>query len=68
MRLVSEAKFYEYAKIYENYYGTLKKNVDETIDRIVNKQFLPNTYHQTRSKNGLNLVRTKMFFNARYLS
>ena len=31
MRLVSEAKFYEYAKIYENYYGTLKKNVDDII-------------------------------------
>ena len=24
-------KFYEYAKIFENYYGTLKKNVDENI-------------------------------------
>ena len=31
MHLVSEAKFYEYAKIYENYYGTLKKNVDDII-------------------------------------
>ena len=51
----------------ENQLESLEKNVDETIDRIVNKQFLPNTYHQTRSKNGLNLVRTKMFFNARYL-
>ena len=29
--LISENKFYEYAKIFENYYGTLKKNVDETI-------------------------------------
>ena len=29
--LISEKKFYEYAKIFENYYGTLKKNVDETI-------------------------------------
>jgi guanylate kinase len=29
--LISKNKFYEYAKIFENYYGTLKKNVDETI-------------------------------------
>ena len=25
--------FYEYAKIFENYYGTLKKNVDEIIKK-----------------------------------
>ena len=30
-QLIDENKFYEYAKIFENYYGTLKKNVDETI-------------------------------------
>ena len=29
--LLRKKKFYEYAKIFENYYGTLKKNVDETI-------------------------------------
>ena len=29
--LINENKFYEYAKIFENYYGTLKKNVDEII-------------------------------------
>ena len=29
--LVDKNKFYEHAKIFENYYGTLKKNVDETI-------------------------------------
>ena len=28
--LIDEEKFYEYAKIFENYYGTLKK-CDETI-------------------------------------
>ena len=32
-KLLSENKFYEYAKIYENYYGTLKQNVDETIKK-----------------------------------
>jgi guanylate kinase len=30
-KLIEENKFYEYAKIFENYYGTLKKDVDETI-------------------------------------
>ena len=29
--LINKNKFYEHAKIYESYYGTLKKNVDETI-------------------------------------
>ena len=29
--LINKKKFYEYAKIFENYYGTLKKNVDQTI-------------------------------------
>jgi len=30
-KLINENKFYEYAKIFENYYGTLKENVDNTI-------------------------------------
>jgi guanylate kinase len=30
-KLINEGKFYEYAKIFENFYGTLKKNVDDTI-------------------------------------
>jgi len=30
-KLINEKKFYEYAKIFDNYYGTLKKNVDELI-------------------------------------
>ncbi len=30
-KLIDKNQFYEYAKIFENYYGTLKKNVDETI-------------------------------------
>jgi guanylate kinase len=29
--LINRNKFYEYAKIFENYYGTLKENVDKTI-------------------------------------
>ena len=31
--LINKRNFYEYAKIFENYYGTLKKNVDETIKK-----------------------------------
>ena len=27
--LIKQKKFYEYAKIFDNYYGTLKKNVDD---------------------------------------
>ena len=27
-KLISENRFYEYAKIFENYYGPLKKNLD----------------------------------------
>tara|TARA_B100000886_G_scaffold126373_1_gene85184 strand:- start:5934 stop:6533 length:600 start_codon:yes stop_codon:yes gene_type:complete len=30
-KLISDEKFYEHAKIFENYYGTLKKTVDEDI-------------------------------------
>ena len=29
--LIKKNEFYEYAKIFENYYGTLKKSVDENI-------------------------------------
>ena len=29
--LIKSNKFYEYAKIFENYYGTLKENVDQII-------------------------------------
>ena len=30
-RLINQGKFYEYAKIFDNYYGTLKKTVDDLI-------------------------------------
>ena len=32
-KLIKQNKFYEYAKIFNNYYGTLKKNVDENISK-----------------------------------
>ena len=32
-KLVSEGKFYEYAKIFDNYYGTLKETVNEMIKK-----------------------------------
>ena len=30
-KFINEGKFYEYAKIFDNYYGTLKENVDQII-------------------------------------
>ena len=30
-KLINEDKFYEYAKIFDNYYGTSKESVDQTI-------------------------------------
>ena len=30
-KLIDENEFYEYAKIFDNYYGTLKKSVDSLI-------------------------------------
>ena len=32
-QFIKEGKFYEYAKIFENYYGTLKKSVDQMIKK-----------------------------------
>ena len=32
-KLIKQKKFYEYAKIFENYYGTLKENVDKDIKK-----------------------------------
>ena len=32
-KLINESKFYEYAKIFENYYGTLKKSVDDMFEK-----------------------------------
>ena len=29
--MINDNKFYEYAKIFGNYYGTLKKNVDRSF-------------------------------------
>ena len=32
-KLIKEEKFYEYAKIFDNYYGTLRVTVDQTIKK-----------------------------------
>ena len=32
-KLIKEKKFYEYAKIFENYYGTSKETVDQMIKK-----------------------------------
>ena len=31
-KLINDNSFYEHAKIFDNYYGTLKKNVDSTLN------------------------------------
>jgi len=31
--LINDKEFYEYAKIFDNYYGTLKKNVDKILKK-----------------------------------
>ena len=44
--LINKNEFYEYAKIFENYYGTLKRNVDEiskTNDIIFDIDYLRRT-------------------------
>ena len=34
-KLIKEGKFYEYAKIFDNYYGTLKETVDKIIKKMI---------------------------------
>ena len=62
--LISENKFYEYAKIFENYYGTLKKNVDETIKRndIIFDIDWQGTKQLSKFKN-LNLIKIYLITN-----
>ena len=53
-KLINENKFYEYAKIFDNYYGTLKKNVDELIlknDLIFDIDWQQNTKQLSKFKN-----------------
>ena len=57
-KLIANNSFYEYAKIYENYYGTLKKNVDKTLkyNDIIFDIDWQGTKQLSRFKN-LNLVK-----------
>jgi len=59
--LVDKNKFYEHAKIFENYYGTLKTNVDETIlkNDIIFDIDWQGTKQLSRFKN-LNLIKIYM--------
>jgi guanylate kinase len=56
--LIKQNAFYEYAKIFENYYGTLKKNVDESIKNndIIFDIDWQGTKQLTKFKN-LNLIK-----------
>ena len=62
--LIRQNKFYEYAKIFENYYGTLKKNVDETIieNDILFDIDWQGTKQLTKFKN-LNLIKIYLITN-----
>jgi len=57
-KLIANNSFYEYAKIYENYYGTLKKDVDKTLkyNDIIFDIDWQGTKQLSRFKN-LNLVK-----------
>ena len=62
--LIKQNKFYEYAKIFENYYGTLKKNVDETI--IENDILFDIDWQGTKQLtkfNNLNLIKIYLITN-----
>ena len=57
-KLIKDNRFYEHAKIFDNFYGTLKKNVDETIlknDLIFDIDW-QGTKQLSQSKN-LNLIK-----------
>ena len=56
--LINKEEFYEYAKIFGNYYGTLKKNVDETLKEsdIIFDIDWQGTKQLTKFKN-LNLIK-----------
>tara|TARA_B100000886_G_C20301884_1_gene440032 strand:+ start:166 stop:756 length:591 start_codon:yes stop_codon:yes gene_type:complete len=57
-KLIKDNRFYEHAKIFDNFYGTLKKNVDDTIlknDLIFDIDW-QGTKQLSQSKN-LNLIK-----------
>ena len=64
--LIQKKQFYEYAKIFENYYGTLKKNVDETIkyNDIIFDIDWQGTKKLSKNKN-LNLIKIYLIANSK---
>ncbi len=65
-KLIDDNKFYEHAKIFENYYGTLKKNVDETINNndIIFDIDWQGTKQLSKFKN-LNLIKIFLITNSK---
>ena len=62
--LIKFKKFYEYAKIFENYYGTLKENVDQTI--LINDIIFDIDWQGTKQLSNyenLNLVKIYLITN-----
>ena len=66
--LINQKKFYEYAKIFENYYGTLKESVDKTIlkNDIIFDIDWQGTKQLSNYKN-LNLVKIYLITNKKEL-
>ena len=64
--LIEKDKFYEFAKIFENYYGTLKENVDETIisNDIIFDIDWQGTKQLSKFKN-LNLIKIYLITNSK---
>jgi guanylate kinase len=65
-KLINENQFYEHAKIFENYYGTLKENVDETIisNDIIFDIDWQGTKQLSKFKN-LNLIKIYLITNSK---
>ena len=62
--LILKKEFYEYAKIFENYYGTLKENVDQTI--LINDIIFDIDWQGTKQLSNyenLNLVKIYLITN-----
>tara|TARA_B100000902_G_scaffold368391_1_gene391695 strand:+ start:591 stop:1187 length:597 start_codon:yes stop_codon:yes gene_type:complete len=62
--LIKFKKFYEYAKIFENYYGTLKENVDQTF--LINDIIFDIDWQGTKQLSNyenLNLVKIYLITN-----
>ena len=61
-KLIKNNKFYEHAKIFENYYGTLKEDVDQTI--LKNDIIFDIDWQGTKQLSSFQSKIDKNFFNS----